>query len=988
MATMLLSCERARMPFPTFFKSLLMQQTMVVAALVFLFSGILNVGPPAAASGRQEPWIHLGDSSLVWHTEKETQPPKIVMVVIDALRADHLATATTPRMPHLHKMLRNGEGVGFIARTANPTVTLPRIKSLVTGTIPGFMDVVLNFGATELTEDNIIQGWVDKGQHIYFYGDDTWLKLFPTQFKGQDGVTSFFVTDYTEVDENVTRHISKTFDLPRWDVVILHYLGLDHIGHLAGPTSPLIGPKLKEMDTIIDSIHKHLEKKGDPYLLMICGDHGMSDAGGHGGASASEVTTSLFFLSNLAIKRAKEVIEVHQTDVASTLALLTGQPVPRKNIGNPIGRILDALGEKQQLLAHYKTTLQLYGLAITSGLVDASGDSVSLFREAVKLHKNMIRKNVSITSQNIDDVERIKALYVESQKQISKSLQGNLQNYDLPVVLFANSLIVGICLLNLIRKTIETGKCMILAPCLLWAVALWSSICLHKASSQLCPINAMTVGVFLPVLVYVLVMISSINLTTLKNTILTVFPLKMNNPLGLLLKIGSVLHVVSLLGSSLVEEEHQTIYFLSTTFHVAVMGALVTWTDKGSSEMGEKNYKREEISDSSQSVRQRKLDMTEDREPEVESNEKHSMNVSRTNVSFNLDRNFVYIVLSLVLSRFLRVWNATGNKWNHLEDFGDWLRTEGGSLLEMTVIVGLSIYILALYQTSPLLVMLSAVGIWGRHYPLIDAGKSSGKWEAQYVYCMSALCLAVGIFHMLRKLYFHYKPSYQKMGIVQYLDIRAPKQEDKANEYLKVLLLYTYTSLCMVCLLLQRVDNVLLTGLSFLQNLMFSRGVLGLQKKGIITHTEGAISVHWLALAHFFYQGNSNSLTTVDVSTGFIGMESYQPVFHGLLITIHTFGGLFLTYLCHLQTMSQLNFPSKKLYSVLQVWWSLRLGTVALYCCCVTAQRHHLFIWSVFMPKLLYEGAHVVCIITLSLLFVVLEKIASSAEFRWKQWVR
>ena len=38
------------------------------------------------------------------------------------------------------------------------------------------------------------------------YGDDTWDKLFPGFFAREDGTVSFFVADYTEVDNNVTRH--------------------------------------------------------------------------------------------------------------------------------------------------------------------------------------------------------------------------------------------------------------------------------------------------------------------------------------------------------------------------------------------------------------------------------------------------------------------------------------------------------------------------------------------------------------------------------------------------------------------------------------------------------------------------------------------------------------------------------------------------------------------------------------------------------------
>ena len=62
------------------------------------------------------------------------------------------------------------------------------------------------------------------------------------------------------MDDNVTRHLQPELDKLTWDVMILHYLGLDHIGHFAGPRSPLIGPKLAEMDRIISQIYSAMEK--------------------------------------------------------------------------------------------------------------------------------------------------------------------------------------------------------------------------------------------------------------------------------------------------------------------------------------------------------------------------------------------------------------------------------------------------------------------------------------------------------------------------------------------------------------------------------------------------------------------------------------------------------------------------------------------------------------------------------------------------------
>lgn len=63
------------------------------------------------------------------------------------------------------------------------------------------------------------------------------------------------------MDKNVTRHLDKVLKRGDWDVLILHYLGLDHIGHISGPNSPLIGHKLSEMDSVLMKIHTSLLSK-------------------------------------------------------------------------------------------------------------------------------------------------------------------------------------------------------------------------------------------------------------------------------------------------------------------------------------------------------------------------------------------------------------------------------------------------------------------------------------------------------------------------------------------------------------------------------------------------------------------------------------------------------------------------------------------------------------------------------------------------------
>ncbi|KAI8510033.1 hypothetical protein Bbelb_124610 [Branchiostoma belcheri] len=181
---------------------------------------------------------------------------RLVIMLVDAMRADFMyGESGKTFMPYTRALVDSNSSVSFIAKAHPPTVTMPRIKGLTTGSIPGFVDIALNLDSKALVEDNVITQMYGAGRRIVFYGDDTWLKLFPDHFVRHDGTTSFFVTDYTEVDENVTRHVVPELSCQDWDVMILHYLGLDHIGHLAGPASSLIGPKLREMDKMVETIH-------------------------------------------------------------------------------------------------------------------------------------------------------------------------------------------------------------------------------------------------------------------------------------------------------------------------------------------------------------------------------------------------------------------------------------------------------------------------------------------------------------------------------------------------------------------------------------------------------------------------------------------------------------------------------------------------------------------------------------------------------------
>ncbi|KAI4254389.1 MAG: hypothetical protein LQ352_003121 [Teloschistes flavicans] len=320
----------------------------------------------------------LSGSALLTHDQIElTQNApfdKVILMVVDALRrsgpeirpSKNLAKVNSDFVfspqSGFHYTQKSGLAIPFTAHAAAPTITMPRIKAITTGSIPSFLDAILNFAESDkaLTlEDHdtwLAQLKAKRDRQLVLLGDDTWLKLFPQTFAYADGTSSFFVSDYTEVDYNVTRNIPAVLQRDEWDGMVLHYLGLDHIGHKMGPSSPHMLPKQAEMDAIVAKIYQALQstKHLQSTLLVLCGDHGMNDAGNHGGSSGGETSTALVFISpkfgskfegsQCPITTSDGSLnyydKVEQSDIVPTLAGLLGFPIPLNSLGVFISRFL------------------------------------------------------------------------------------------------------------------------------------------------------------------------------------------------------------------------------------------------------------------------------------------------------------------------------------------------------------------------------------------------------------------------------------------------------------------------------------------------------------------------------------------------------------------------------------------------------------------------------------------------------------------------
>ncbi len=97
-------------------------------------------------------------------------------------------------------LIGTGAALPFTAHATSPTITMPRVKAITTGSIPSFLDVVLNFAEGDKSSSLANQDtWLAQMKlrnqgNLVMYGDDTWLKLFPDTFARADGTSSFFVS--------------------------------------------------------------------------------------------------------------------------------------------------------------------------------------------------------------------------------------------------------------------------------------------------------------------------------------------------------------------------------------------------------------------------------------------------------------------------------------------------------------------------------------------------------------------------------------------------------------------------------------------------------------------------------------------------------------------------------------------------------------------------------------------------------------------------
>ena len=229
-----------------------------------------------------------------------------------------------------------------------------------------------------IEEDNLIEQLHARGKKVVFMGDDTWISLYPSYFYKSYPFPSFNVKDLHTVDNGVLKNLMPTVRGGDWDVVIGHFLGVDHVGHRTGPSHPSMVPKLGQMNSILTELIEYIDNLSDSdptTALFVFGDHGMTPGGNHGGASFDETHAALFVHSSTPIfsaisssSHSSQALQEAHDEVKRSYSIAGKQEQDVELLNIPSRRNFDpaalAQGNNKALFAYFLFLPVLYVLYI------------------------------------------------------------------------------------------------------------------------------------------------------------------------------------------------------------------------------------------------------------------------------------------------------------------------------------------------------------------------------------------------------------------------------------------------------------------------------------------------------------------------------------------------------------------------------------------------------------------------------------------------
>ncbi|PHT64906.1 hypothetical protein T459_29331 [Capsicum annuum] len=617
-------------------------------------------------------------------------------------------------------------------------------------------------------------------------------------------------------------------------------------------------------------------------LLLVVSDHGMTENGNHGGSTFEE-TDSLALFIGPADFGTGTPNKANQVDLASTLALLFGVPIPKNNVGMLMPETFKSftapwLGSGKWEWLEFSLVLELKSDKLELGSNEYP-DSVMLWQRAF-CELECITSSIQIDQQ-------LRLLELNSW-QLVRLLQAQLPSLVCENILCDSfwddksertrgysSLEENFCCLFMRAaelhgswKSREEKRSACEDNChstfvayhdFLRTASEWLS---HRATDK--PIGRLIFGVA-AMIVSCLILLSLLFLLGKQ-----VFSEQnkqfssVNNDLSrwhlddIFILVVIVVVVISMGSSSLVEEEQYIWHFITSSLYLLsfrkLMQHIVTRTEKNTS----------------------------------------ATVGSKTN-------NYIQICSILVIlisGRILRGWHQGGVNWTNLPDISKWLEQMGSTYIKLfqlvSVIILINISLVSLMWSrrskKNFMTVISLMHLFPGwlvlHYitKYQDVAFSTGSYDAtlmaQIIYAVLGFCSTVILVAVPR-----YIPFPNRTHSVDDVQRKAWGLCFKDSAYV-IGLSYVYYWSLLQLLLQQPVNSmpVLFLFLQVLASVWYFSG----SNQHLRQFVEVA-ALYYMGMAGHFGLGNTNTLATIDVAVAFIGVLNHSTVLSGVLMFIITY---------------------------------------------------------------------------------------------------
>ena len=287
-----------------------------------------------------------------FRAELPAGPPlteRVLLIVLDGIRADAAET-----MPFLQKLARRGSS--GIVRTGAPSLSNPSRAVMVTGAWQEVHGVTNNSRFEPPPVDSLFSLAKKAGVSTavagsYFWGDAFGAHLDPgrTRFQRKrlhlGASPQELITWQTESCQG-DRDFLAQFDE---GLLVVGITAADSAGHDFGGRSEPYLQVAAAVDACVESLAATLDDGRT--TLIVTSDHGHIDLRGHGGHGGleDEVVNVPLVLTGKAI-RSSQGWRAEQVDIAPTICMLLGLPLPATNQGSVLWQSLDVPAELEPAL--------------------------------------------------------------------------------------------------------------------------------------------------------------------------------------------------------------------------------------------------------------------------------------------------------------------------------------------------------------------------------------------------------------------------------------------------------------------------------------------------------------------------------------------------------------------------------------------------------------------------------------------------------------